>query len=148
MRVNHKQTHYRRRAYTKPCKLPTALVQPLASRSYSQASRNGHDTLAIGDLAENCVRIGLEYTKKASVTPASGFVPKPHDTFPSGSAKQTEEELRRKVDLSGTGCEKQTRVPQMAPPKPSTAEGITSAEDRRAGSVIEHVWRGGGTFQE
>ena len=45
-------------------------------------SEMDEDTLAIADLAENCVAIGQQYTKKASVTVSlGGFVPKPHTPF-------------------------------------------------------------------
>lgn len=107
------------------------------------------DTLAIADLAENCVQIGLEYTKKASVTVSlGGFVPKPHTPFQWFGQNQPEE-LRRKVDLLRNRLRKNKRVHlKWHSPEASTAEGITSRGDRRVGSVIEHVWREGGTFQE
>ena len=107
------------------------------------------DTLGIADLAENCVSIGQEYTKKASVTVSlGGFVPKPHTPF-QWFGQNEPEELRRKVELLRNRLRRNKRVHlKWHSPEASTAEAITSRGDRRIGKVIEHVWRHGGTFQE
>ena len=107
------------------------------------------DTLGIADLAENCVSIGQEYTKKASVTVSlGGFVPKPHTPF-QWFGQNEPEELRRKVELLRNRLRRNKRVHlKWHSPEASTAEAITSRGDRRIGQVIEHVWRHGGTFQE
>ena len=114
--TNHQQTHYRRRLYE--------AVRSAYSQGWHRVklyfltglpSEMDDDTLAIADLAENCVQIGLEYTKKASVTVSlGGFVPKPHTPFQWFGQNQPEE-LRRKVDLLRNRLRKnKTRAPQMA----------------------------------
>ena len=112
-------------------------------------SEMDEDTLAIADLAENCVAIGQQYTKKASVTVSlGGFVPKTHTPF-QWFGQNEPAELRRKVDLLRERLRRNKRVHlKWHSPEASTAEGITSRGDRRIGPVIEHVWRQGGTFQE
>tara|TARA_B100000470_G_scaffold211274_1_gene190045 strand:- start:184 stop:1245 length:1062 start_codon:yes stop_codon:yes gene_type:complete len=107
------------------------------------------DTLGIADLAQNCVEIGAEYTKKASVTVSlGGFVPKPHTPF-QWFGQNEPEELQRKVDLVRNKVRRNKRIQlKWHAPDATTAEGITSRGDRRIGRVIEHVWRRGGVFQE
>ena len=107
------------------------------------------DTLGIGELARNCVAIGRRYTNRASVTVSlGGFVPKAHTPF-QWFGQNTEEELRRKINLLRNNVHRAKAV-QMKwhDPRASIAEGLASRGDRRVGRVIERVWREGGTFQE
>ena len=107
------------------------------------------DTLGIADLVQNCVEIGQQYTKKASVTVSlGGFVPKPHTPF-QWFGQNEPEELQRKVDLLRSKVRRNKRIQlKWHSPGASTAEGITSRGDRRIGRAIEYVWRRGGVFQE
>ena len=107
------------------------------------------DTLGIAELAQNCVEIGAEYTKRASVTVSlGGFVPKPHTPF-QWFGQNEPEELHRKVSMLRNKVRRNKRIQlKWHSPEASTAEGITSRGDRRIGQVIEYVWRRGGVFQE
>ncbi len=107
------------------------------------------DVLAIADLARNCVAIGKRHTGRASVTVSvGGFVPKAHTPF-QWFGQNTEAELERKVKLLRDATRRASGVNvKWHDPAATTAEGIASRGDRRLGAVIEHVWRGGGTFQE
>ncbi len=107
------------------------------------------DTLAIAELARNCVAIGRRYTNRASVTISlGGFVPKPHTPF-QWFGQNTAEELQRKVNLLRDATRRMHGVQlKWHDPAASVAEGIASRGDRRIGRVIERVWREGGTFQE
>ena len=107
------------------------------------------DTLAIGELARNCVELGRAHTKNPSVTVSlGGFVPKPFTPF-QWFGQNTVTELQRKIFLLRDDI-KRNRGVQMKwhDPKASLVEGIASRGDRRIGRVIEEVWRQGGTFQE
>ena len=107
------------------------------------------DTLAIGELARNCVELGRAHTKNPSVTVSlGGFVPKPFTPF-QWFGQNTVAELQRKIFLLRDDI-KRNRGVQMKwhDPKASLVEGIASRGDRRIGRVIEEVWRQGGTFQE
>lgn len=107
------------------------------------------DTLNIVELAKNCVEIGKRYTNRASVTVSlGGFVPKPHTPF-QWFGQNTEPELFRKINLVREAAKRVKGVQvKWHDARATTAEGITSRGDRRIGSVIERVWRAGGTFQE
>ncbi|MAT04463.1 MAG: B12-binding domain-containing radical SAM protein [Acidimicrobiaceae bacterium] len=107
------------------------------------------DTLGIVELAANCVRIGKQYTNRASVTVSlGGFVPKAHTPF-QWFGQNTHEELRRKIGLAKDAAKKAKGVQvKWHDAAATTAEGITSRGDRRIGAVIERVWRNGGLFQE
>ncbi len=107
------------------------------------------DTLGIATLARNCVAIGREYHRGASVTVSvGGFVPKPFTPF-QWFGQNTREELLRKVFLLRDELRKDHGVKlKWHDPKASVAEGLVSRGDRRMGAVIEEVWRHGGTFQE
>ena len=107
------------------------------------------DTLGIVDLARNCVRIGRQYTNRASVTVSlGGFVPKPHTPF-QWFGQNTTAELRRKVQLVRDAAVKAKGVNvKWHDPAATLAEGITARGDRRIGNVLERVWREGGVFQE
>ncbi len=107
------------------------------------------DTLGIVDLAKNCVEIGKRYTNRASVTVSlGGFVPKPHTPF-QWFGQNTEDELRRKIDLVRDAARHAKGVNvKWHHPDASVAEGIATRGDRRVGKVIERVWREGGLFQE
>jgi hypothetical protein len=107
------------------------------------------DTLGIVDLARNCVRIGRQYTNRASVTVSlGGFVPKPHTPF-QWFGQNTTAELRRKVQLVRDAAVKAKGVTvKWHDPAATLAEGITARGDRRIGNVLERVWREGGVFQE
>ena len=107
------------------------------------------DTLAIGELARNCVELGRSHTKNPSVTVSlGGFVPKPFTPF-QWFGQNTVAELQRKIFLLRDDI-KRNRGVQMKwhDPKATLVEGIASRGDRRIGPVIEEVWRQGGTFQE
>ena len=107
------------------------------------------DTLGIAELAKNCAAIGRRHTHRASVTVSlGGFVPKPHTPF-QWFGQNTEDELRRKINLVRTALHKTPGVTlKWHDPRATVAEGIASRGDRRIGRVIERVWRAGGTFQE
>ncbi len=112
-------------------------------------SETDEDTLGIVDLARNCVDIGRRYTKGASVKASvGGFVPKPFTPF-QWFGQNTVTELSRKVNLLRDAARRAKSL-QLTwhDPKASLAEGLASRGDRRLGSVIEAVWRKGGTFQE
>jgi radical SAM family uncharacterized protein len=107
------------------------------------------DTVAIAELAKECVAIGRRYTLRASVTASlGGFVPKAHTPF-QWFGQNTVEELRRKIGLVRAAAAKARGVQlKWHDPRASLAEGMASRGDRRIGAVIERVWRSGGTFQE
>lgn len=107
------------------------------------------DVLGIAELAKNCAEIGKRYTHRASVTVSvGGFVPKAHTPF-QWFGQNTREELRRKIGLLQDATRRNGAVNlKWHDADASTAEGIASRGDRRLGRAIEHVWRGGGTFQE
>jgi hypothetical protein len=107
------------------------------------------DTLAIAELAKNCVKIGKKYTSRASVTISiGGFVPKAHTPF-QWFGQNTEAEFRRKIELLRDATRRVHGVNlKWHDAAASTAEGVASRGDRRVGRVIERVWRTGGTFQE
>lgn len=107
------------------------------------------DTLGIVELAKNCVEIGKRHTPRASVTVSlGGFVPKPHTPF-QWFGQNTEDELRRKINLVRDASKKAKGVNvKWHHPDASVAEGIATRGDRRIGRVIERVWREGGLFQE
>ena len=112
-------------------------------------SEMDEDTLGIAEMAQNCVEIGAQYTKKASVTVSlGGFVPKPHTPF-QWFGQNKPEELLRKVALLRNEVRRNNRIQlKWHSPEAATAEGITSRGDRRIGRAIEYVWRRGGVFQE
>jgi radical SAM family uncharacterized protein len=107
------------------------------------------DTLGIAELAKNCVAIGKKHTNRVTVSASvGGFVPKPQTPF-QWFGQNTEDELRRKINLLKDATRKQHGVQlKWHDPKASVAEGIASRGDRRIGAVIEEVWRRGGIFQE
>ncbi len=107
------------------------------------------DTTAIAELAENCVNIGRQYTKQASITVSlGGFVPKPHTPF-QWFGQNSIEELSRKIFLVKDQLKKSKSVRlKWHNPKASYIEGLASRGDRRAGAVIQKVWEKGGIFQE
>ncbi len=112
-------------------------------------SETDEDTLAIAELARNCVAIGKRYTGRASVTVSvGGFVPKPFTPF-QWFGQNTSEELQRKINLLRDATRRMKGVNlKWHDPKATLVEGIASRGDRRIGPVIERVWRDGGTFQE
>jgi radical SAM superfamily enzyme YgiQ (UPF0313 family) len=112
-------------------------------------SEMDEDTLGIAELAKNCVEIGQEFNKKASVTVSlGGFVPKPHTPF-QWFGQNGSEELNRKVGLVRKALRGNPRAQlKWHDPSASVAEGIASRGDRRVGQAIEYVWRHGGVFQE
>ncbi len=107
------------------------------------------DTLGIIELAKECVALAKRQGKNASVTVSiGGYVPKAFTPF-QWFGMNTEEELRRKVNLLRDAARKLHGVQvKWHDPKASLIEGLVSRGDRRLGRVIEHVWRNGGTFQE
>ena len=111
------------------------------------------DTLAILDLARNCIDVGREYHRNPSVTISlGGFVPKPFTPF-QWFGQNTETELRRKIGLlrdelrSGGKTLNGVKL-KWHDARASVIEGLFSRGDRRLGAVIEDVWRNGGVFQE
>ena len=107
------------------------------------------DTLGIAALARACAEIGRRHTKSPQVTASvGGFVPKPHTPF-QWFGQNTVAELTRKVNLLRDDLRRERGVTlRWHDPKATLAEGIASRGDRRIGTVIEDVWRAGGTFQE
>lgn len=107
------------------------------------------DTLGIAELAKNCVELGKEHHKNPSVTVSvGGFVPKPFTPF-QWFGQNTEEELRRKINLLRDATRKMHGVNlKWHDSRASVVEGLLSRGDRRLGRVIELVWQRGGTFQE
>lgn len=112
-------------------------------------SETDADTLAIAELAKNCVTIGKKYTNRASVTASvGGFVPKPFTPF-QWFGQNTAEELQRKVNLLRDATRKNRGIQlKWHDPKATLVEGLTSRGDRRMADVVESVWRSGGIFQE
>lgn len=107
------------------------------------------DTLGIAELARRSAEIGRRHTDRVSITASvGGFVPKPHTPF-QWFGQNTEDELRRKIQLlrDATRGVKGVQL-KWHDPAASVAEGIASRGDRRIGRVIERVWRAGGIFQE
>ncbi|MDP9441506.1 MAG: TIGR03960 family B12-binding radical SAM protein [Actinomycetota bacterium] len=107
------------------------------------------DTLGIAELARNCVAIGKKHTSRVTVSASvGGFVPKPQTPF-QWFGQNTEDELRRKVNLLRDATRRDRGVQlKWHDPRATLAEGIASRGDRRLGPVIEDVWRTGGVFQE
>ncbi len=107
------------------------------------------DTMGIAEMAKNCVQIGRQYNKQASVTVSvGGFVPKAHTPF-QWFGQNGADELRRKINMLRTDLRPHKAVQlKWHDPAATFAEGIASRGDRRVGRVIERVWRDGGTFQE
>jgi radical SAM family uncharacterized protein len=107
------------------------------------------DTLGITELARNCVNIGRQFDKGASVTASiGGYVPKPFTPF-QWFGQNTHSELRRKITLLRDDARQSKGVNlKWHEPAASIVEGLMSRGDRRLGPVIEDVWRQGGTFQE
>lgn len=112
-------------------------------------SETDEDTLAIAELARNCVQLGKKHTNRASVTVSvGGFVPKPFTPF-QWFGQNTVEELQRKINLLRDATRKMGGVQlKWHDPKATLVEGLASRGDRRLAPVIEDVWRAGGTFQE
>ncbi len=107
------------------------------------------DVRGIAELGARCVEIGRQYHRSVTVVASvGGFVPKPHTPF-QWFGQDTVAELTRKVHLLKDAA-RPTRglTIRWHDPAASAAEGIASRGDRRAGAVIERVWRDGGTFQE
>ena len=107
------------------------------------------DVLGIAALAKACVEIGRRYHRNVTVTASvGGFVPKAHTPF-QWFGQNTMEELRRKVNLLKDAV-RGTRglTLRWHDPEATAVEGLVSRGDRRMGTVIERVWRAGGTFQE
>ncbi len=107
------------------------------------------DVVGIAQLGARCAEIGRRYQRGATVTASvGGFVPKPHTPF-QWASQDTAAELQRKVDLLRQAAKGARGLTiRWHDPAASVAEGIASRGDRRAGNVIERVWRAGGTFQE
>ena len=107
------------------------------------------DTLGIAELAKNCVAIGKQHTKNASVTVSvGGFVPKPFTPF-QWFGQNTTEELQRKVNLLKDATSSMRGVQlKWHDPKATVIEGVLSRGDRALSDLLEEVWKSGGTFQE
>jgi radical SAM superfamily enzyme YgiQ (UPF0313 family) len=107
------------------------------------------ETLGIAELARNCVSIGRQHKKGASVTASvGGFVPKPQTPF-QWFGQATVGELQHRIGLLRDAVRRDRGVNlRWHDPKATLAEGINSRGDRRLGPVIEEVWRRGGVFQE
>ncbi len=85
------------------------------------------DTLGIAELAKNCVAIGKKHTNRVTVSASvGGFVPKPQTPF-QWFGQNTEDELRRKINLLRDATRKQHGVQlKWHDPKATLAEGIAS----------------------
>jgi radical SAM family uncharacterized protein len=107
------------------------------------------DVTAIADLAARCAELGRRHHRSATVVASvGGFVPKPHTPF-QWAPQDTAAELHRKIALlRGAARGVRGLTVRWHDPEASVAEGLASRGDRRVGSVIERVWRAGGTFQE
>ena len=107
------------------------------------------DTLGIGELARNCVKVGRQHIPNPSVTVSlGGFVPKPFTPF-QWFGQNTVEELRRKINLLRDDTRRSHGVTvKWHDPKATLVEGLMARGDRRLGPVLEEVWRRGGVFQE
>ncbi|HUR49243.1 MAG TPA: TIGR03960 family B12-binding radical SAM protein [Acidimicrobiales bacterium] len=107
------------------------------------------DVEGIAELARNCASLGRTHTKKVSVTASvGGFVPKPQTPF-QWFGQDTVSSLKSKVNRLRDVTKKDRGVNlRWHDPQATLAEGIASRGDRRIGTVIEDVWRSGGTFQE
>ena len=107
------------------------------------------DTLGIGELARNCVKVGRQHISNPSVTVSlGGFVPKPFTPF-QWFGQNTVEELRRKINLLRDDTRRSHGVTvKWHDPKATLVEGLMARGDRRLGPVLEEVWRRGGVFQE
>jgi len=109
------------------------------------------DTLGIVELAQRCLELAKAKGHKGSVTVSvGGFVPKAFTPF-QWFGMNTEEELRRKINLlrDAARSKKASNIQlKWHDPKASLVEGLVSRGDRRLSAVIEQVWRDGGTFQE
>jgi len=106
------------------------------------------DTLGIATLAKNVVEVGRRHTRAASCTVSvGGFVPKPHTPF-QWFGQNGIDELHRKTRMLRDALRGSRAQVRWHDPEATFVEGIASRGDRRIGSVIEHVWRRGGTFQE
>jgi radical SAM family uncharacterized protein len=107
------------------------------------------DTEGIIELARNCVALGRQHHRQASVTVSvGGFVPKPFTPF-QWFGQNTVTELQRKMGGLRDAARRAKGVElKWHDPKATMVEGIASRGDRRIGAVIEDVWRAGGTFQE
>ena len=107
------------------------------------------DTLGIVELAQRCLELAKANGKNGSVTVSvGGFVPKAFTPF-QWFGMNTEEELRRKVNLLRDAARKAKNVQlKWHDTRASVVEGLVSRGDRRLSAVIEQVWREGGTFQE
>ena len=107
------------------------------------------DVTAIADLGARCAEIGHRYHRAVTVVASvGGFVPKPQTPF-QWAPQDTAQELHRKIALLRAAARGVRGLTiRWHDPEASVAEGIASRGDRRAGAVIERVWRDGGTFQE
>ncbi|MBW3536479.1 MAG: TIGR03960 family B12-binding radical SAM protein [Actinobacteria bacterium] len=107
------------------------------------------DVEGIATLARNCAELGRKHTKKVSVTASvGGFVPKPQTPF-QWYGQDTVADLKSKVNRLRDVTKRDRGVNlRWHDPEATLAEGIASRGDRRLGTVIEDVWRSGGTFQE
>ncbi len=112
-------------------------------------SETDEDTLGIAELARKSVDLGREFHKNPSVTVSlGGFVPKPFTPF-QWFGQNTEEELRRKIDLVKDATRRMGGVNlKWHDSRASVIEGLLSRGDRRLGRVLQLVWQRGGTFQE
>jgi len=107
------------------------------------------DTLGIVEMASRCLELAKAKGHNGSVTVSvGGFVPKAFTPF-QWFGMNTEEELRRKVNLLRDAAKRAKGVQlKWHDTRASLIEGLLSRGDRRLAPVIEHVWRAGGTFQE
>jgi radical SAM family uncharacterized protein len=111
------------------------------------------DVLQIAEMAKNVIDAGRRVTDgrdiKCTIS-IGGFVPKPHTPFQwasQASAETVDSRLAklREVIRSDRKYAKAIGV-RYHDGKPSIVEGLLSRGDRRAGRVIEAVWRDGGRF--
>ena len=111
------------------------------------------DVLEIADMAHDVIRAGREASGSNDIrctVSIGGFVPKPHTPFQWAAQASPEvidtrlRKLRNAINASRSlGRSIGMRYHDG---EPSLIEGLLSRGDRRAGAVIEAVWRAGGRF--
>jgi len=111
------------------------------------------DVLQIAEVAKRVIEAGREITGQRDIrctVSIGGFVPKPHTPFQWASQLDhatTDARLAklREAIRSDRRYGKSIGF-RYHDGKPGIIEGLLSRGDRRVGSVIESVWRGGGRF--
>src|SRR3546814_16824198 len=100
------------------------------------------DTLGIVELASRCLKLAKEKGHNGSVTVSvGGFVPKAFTPF-QWFGMNTEEELRRKVNLLRDAAKKSKGVqPKWHDPRATVSGGLVSRAERRVAPMTDPVGR-------